>query len=234
MAPPPLRRVIRTGVERLPARQDAPRHQHRHAYVTVVFAGAYRQDAYAGRLSIAAGDVVLQPTFDCHADRMLSQGVELLRLPWGREATLGGVLDGCPVDEIRRAAARDVAEAADMVAGLIAARPLRPRPMDHWSDELAAAIAADAGLQIGAWADAAGLSREGVCRGFRAHYGVNPGRFRGELRARAAWLRITGGEAPLAAIAHELGFADQSHMTRAVKWLTGAAPSAWRAAAAGA
>jgi len=92
---PPPRRVIRAGVERLPAQYDVPRHQHRHAYVTVVFSGAYRQAAYAGRLSIAAGDIVLQPTFDCHADQMLSPGVELLRLPWGREAGLGGVLDGC-------------------------------------------------------------------------------------------------------------------------------------------
>jgi len=100
--------------------------------------------------------------------------------------------------------------------------------MSHWSDDLAAALAGDADLQIAAWAQAAGLSREGVCRGFRTHYGVNPGRFRGELRARTAWLRITEGCAPLAAIAHDLGFADQSHMTRAVKWLTGASPSDWR------
>jgi len=220
--------VIRAGVERLPAQHAVPRHQHRDAYVTVVFAGAYRQAAYAGRLSIAAGDVVLQPTFDCHADHMLSPGVELLRLPWGREPGLGGVLEGCPIDEIRRAAARDVAEAVDLVKTLLASRSLRPRQMSHWSDGLAAALVDDPGLQIAAWAGEAGLSREGVCRGFRAHYGVNPGRFRGELRARKAWLRITEGSAPLAAIAHDLGFADQSHMTRAVKWLTGAAPSDWR------
>jgi AraC-like DNA-binding protein len=29
-------------------------------------------------------------------------------------------------------------------------------------------------------------------------------------------------------IAAHLGFADQSHMTRSVRWLTGMAPQAWR------
>ena len=32
----------------------------------------------------------------------------------------------------------------------------------------------------------------------------------------------------LAAIAQDLGFSDQPHMTRAVKWLTGRTPDVWR------
>jgi hypothetical protein len=45
--------------------------------------------------------------------------------------------------------------------------------------------------------------------------------------ARAAWLQITGSSDPLSRIAANLGFADQAHMTRAVKALTGAPPTRW-------
>jgi hypothetical protein len=54
----------------------------------------YEQLAYAGRLRLECGDVLLQPTFDCHADRMLSQGLVILRLPWRRECGFGGVYRG--------------------------------------------------------------------------------------------------------------------------------------------
>jgi len=55
--------------------------------------------------------------------------------------------------------------------------------------------------------------------------------FSSTIVARAAWGRIAETRAPLADIAYDLGFADQAHMTRAVRWLTGAAPAAWRAPA---
>ena len=40
--------------------------------------------------------------------------------------------------------------------------------------------------------------------------------------------RIVSTDDRLSLIALETGFADQSHMTRAVGWLTGKSPSAWR------
>jgi AraC-like DNA-binding protein len=225
---PVPRRAVTFGVDRLPPLYNAPRHQHSGAYVTVVFAGAYEQIAYAGRLRVGAGDLLVQPTFDCHSDHMASAGVELLRIPWRREVTLGGVFDALPVEAVRQAAARDVAEAVDLVESLLSTRVPRPPVQDHWSDELAAALATDSSLRIADWAEIAGLSREAVSRGFRAHYGTTPARFRTELRARSAWVRISGGSEPLAVIAHDLGFADQAHMTRAVKWLTGSSPGEWR------
>ena len=43
-----------------------------------------------------------------------------------------------------------------------------------------------------------------------------------------AWLAIARTHTPLAAIAADTGFADQAHMTRSVKDVTGASPGAWR------
>jgi AraC-like DNA-binding protein len=48
------------------------------------------------------------------------------------------------------------------------------------------------------------------------------------MRARAAWLRLTGTRDPMSSIAVDLAFSDQAHMTRSVAALTGATPSVWR------
>jgi AraC-like DNA-binding protein len=95
-------------------------------------------------------------------------------------------------------------------------------------DDLKDAILADPHLCISDWARINRVSREAAARAFRAAYAVSPARFRLELRARRAWVRIVSGGEPLSLIALETGFADQSHMTRAVGWLTGRSPSAWR------
>jgi AraC-like DNA-binding protein len=52
------------------------------------------------------------------------------------------------------------------------------------------------------------------------------------LRARAALERLAGGERDLARLAAELGFADQSHLTRVVRSETGRTPAALRRALA--
>jgi AraC-like DNA-binding protein len=53
------------------------------------------------------------------------------------------------------------------------------------------------------------------------------------LRVRAALERLAGGERQLARLAADLGFADQAHLTRAVRAETGATPSALRGALSG-
>jgi len=205
-----------------------PRHQHVEAYATLVLGGTYEQLAYAGRLRLECGDVLLQPTLDCHADRMLSQGLEILRLPWRREADFGGVYRGCRVDLIRNTARHDLREAVALLEEDLATRRPIPSVMTDWTDALAVALRCDARLQIATWAESMHLSRERVSRGFTSAYGVSPVQFRAEVRARAAWLRLTGTRDPMSSIAVELSFSDQAHMTRSVAALTGATPSEWR------
>lgn len=222
------RRAIRAGLERLPPGRDLPRHQHVDAYATIVLHGAYEQLAYAGRLKVQAGDVLIQPTLDCHADQMLSPGLTLIRLPWRLEPNLGGVYRGCRIDAIRHAAQHDVAEAVTLLEEDLAVRTLVPAAAEHWADILAADLSSNPRLRIGAWADAVRLSREHVSRGFAGVYGATPAQFRSELRARTAWFQIIGGFEPLSKIAVDCGYADQAHMTRDVKALTQATPAQWR------
>jgi len=226
--PPPALRTVAWGVQRIAAGLHLPRHAHAASYVTLVLEGCFEQVGYAGRWRAEAGDVLIQPTLDCHADRMSSRGLVLMRLPWRHEPGLGGVWRGLDADAIRRAGEVDPADGRAAVAALVTGRaPLAP-VVEHWADPLAARLAEDPRQSIAGWAEAAGRSREATARAFHARFGVAPARLRLELRTRAAWLRIVGTRDALAGIAAEFGFADQAHMTRAVGWLTGATPGQWR------
>jgi AraC-like DNA-binding protein len=207
---------------------DAPRHRHLHAYATIVLDGAYDQFAFAGHLRAEAGCVLVQPTLDSHADRMLSPGARLLRLPWRREAGFGGVYRPQGLDLMIHIAAGDVAAASALLEAAIEGAAPAATLVEDWADVLAQDLRCDPALRIGRWADAAGVTRETVSGGFRRAYGVAPARFRTELRAREAWLRATGSRTGLALIAAELGFADQPHMTRAVRSVSGDTPANWR------
>jgi len=68
-----------------------------------------------------------------------------------------------------------------------------------------------------------GLSPRTVERHFTHAIGMNPRRVRQIDRAREAVARLQGGS-PIAEVAHTLGYADQSHLTRDLKRLTGYTP----------
>ena len=70
---------------------------------------------------------------------------------------------------------------------------------------------------------AAEISARSVQRHFRHATGLSPHRVEQIERARAAAARLRSGEA-IARVAYELGYADQSHLTREVKRLTGYTP----------
>ena len=228
MRTPAPRRRIRAGFERLPADFSLPRHQHVEAYATVLLRGAYEQVSYAGRLRLEVGDVLIQPTFDCHASTIVSKGLDLIRLPWRHEPGFGGIYRGCDIDTLHRVAAADAFEATTLLKAEVAQRTVERPLLDRWADALARALAAQPTLRVADWAEHEGLTRERTSRGFAAAYGVSPVQFRSEVRARTAWMRIVESGEPLAKIAADHGFADQAHMCRAVKALTGGSPSQWR------
>jgi AraC-like DNA-binding protein len=222
-------RGITPGIETLPSSFSLPRHRHLQAYATVVLAGTFEESGYAGRIRAAAGDVLIHPALDCHANQMISAGVKIIRLKWTDHGGTGGLYRVQDVDAIARAAEKDVDE-----AGVILDNVLRQRRADppgkrnDWPDLLASVLTRNASTGIGAWAEENGLAPETVSRGFTAAYGVAPALYRAELRTRTAWLRITRSSDSLCTIAAETGFADQAHMTRWIHRITGAPPATWR------
>jgi AraC-like DNA-binding protein len=84
----------------------------------------------------------------------------------------------------------------------------------------------DGTLPVAALGARSHASARHLARLFDAWMGMSPKRFARIVRAQAAARRIAGGEPSLAAVALELGFSDQAHLTRELRELFGAAPGA--------
>ena len=67
-----------------------------------------------------------------------------------------------------------------------------------------------------------------VSRAFRREYGVTVAEYARSLRLEWARAQIALGDTPLARIAVEAGFSDQSHFTRAFRSHTGVTPGRYR------
>jgi AraC-like DNA-binding protein len=213
------------------ANASVPRHRHEHAYAAIVLAGSYEESGSGGRHRVGPADVLLHGAFDAHLDRIGGGGAVILNL-----ALPGAAVRGTGAGRIRdpdvlvRLAAADPEAAQFELFAQFSDAARTPR---DWPDLLAADLLDDPALRLGAWARSHGLATETLSRGFRRLYGVTPAAFRAEVRARRAFEGITRSDIPLAALAAGSGHADQSHMTRAVKALTGASPRHWRRRSSG-
>lgn len=201
-------------------------HSHDVAYAALVLAGGYEEAGDHGRFRVEPGDVLCHDRFEGHVDRFSASRAVLLDLPWqiGRSFT-PGVAKVADPDLIACTAERSRAEAVNLLFSMI--REQRPSHID-WPDALAAALIQDPSLIVSRWAREQQLATWTVSRGFKNVFGISPETYRARTRARQAWKVIQTTEEPLAQIAFRLGFADQSHMTRSVKQMTGACPRAWR------
>ena len=207
------------------------RHVHERAYAALVLSGGYEEAGDHGRFRVKAGDVIFHEQFEAHLDRFSETGAVVLnlRLPVGCSYT-PGIARVADADSIARVAERSCRDALDLLFSLAASK--MPRPAD-WPDELAEALMQNPSLKLSRWGENNGIAPWTVSRGFGSVFGVSPEAFRARVRARHALKSIQNTQAPLANIAAELGFADQSHMTRSVKQLAGITPRAWRIAANG-
>lgn len=207
------------------------RHVHVKAYASLVLSGGYEEAGDHGRFTVEAGDVIFHGQFEAHLDRFSETGVAVLNLPLpaGYSCTPGVARPADP-DTIARVAERSWRDAVELLFSLAISRTLQTA---DWPDELAAALMRNPSLKLSRWGEVNGIAPWTVSRGFGLVFGLSPETFRARARARHALKRIRDTHAPLASIAVELGYADQSHMTRSVKQLTGITPRAWRSAANG-
>jgi AraC-like DNA-binding protein len=221
-------RQITPGIEKFPG-YSLPRHRHLHPYATVVLAGCFEESGYAGRIRAVAGDVLVHPALDCHANRLVTSSVTLIRLDWTDLSGKGAFHRLYDVEELANVAQRDSREAALMLASAL--EQIMPQPTSRandWPDLLAEALTRNTSLELRVWAEENGLAPETVSRGFNMAYGIPPAIFKAELRARSAWLQVTRSSTSLSTIAAHSGFADQAHMTRWIHRISGAPPTAWR------
>jgi AraC-like DNA-binding protein len=223
------RRIVRFGPERMIFIKEMPRHQHVHAYASFVLAGEFEQFSYAGRSKLEAGDVLINPTFDCHSSRMRSLGgITRIRLPWRHDGTFGGVYRNLSIDTIERVAGRDSAQAKGLLEEQLAGKVYTPFPLQDLSDKLAIDLATIPRLRIAQWAANHSLTREFAWRSVYRTFGGGPAQFRPEIQSRAALLAVVSSNDPLSMVAADCGLSDQPHMTRAIKSFIGIPPARWR------
>jgi AraC-like DNA-binding protein len=220
-APAPFGRLHHPRGERL------TRHCHAQPFAAVVLSGRYEEAGDQGRHAVAPGDVLIHTAFEAHLNRFGGMGADVLLLPLpvgqsGPQSVYGVHADP---DLLARVAERDPVEAtALLMEGFRGTPPSR----EDWPDILAARLRREPHLSLGEWARSMALRAETVSRGFKAAYGVSPAAYRATARARAAYAAIQVAHASLAEVAANEGFADQAHMTRAVRQLTGRSPGYWR------
>ena len=77
-------------------------------------------------------------------------------------------------------------------------------------------------------AKAAGMSSRAFERAFVREYGLPPQQYLKRLRIQTACRLLVDTRESIAAIAQRCGFADQSHLTREFRRVTGSTPSAYR------
>jgi AraC-like DNA-binding protein len=199
------------------------RHTHREAFAAVVLRGGYLEAGDRGRINVAPGDVVLHGPYESHQDHVAASGADVLIIPWLEEtfgSPLGAVSDP---DKLARLAECDMRGAARMLAEEVSIREL---PSMDWPDMLARDLWDLPEVELGKWAETMGIRPETVSRGFRRAFGVSPQSFRARVRLLQALSRIRRGE-KLAELAAECGFADQAHLSRHFRMLTGETPRAW-------
>lgn len=201
------------------------RHRHGGAFAALLLAGSYVEAGDTGRHRVQAGDVIIHQAWESHIDRFHPRGAEVLTLPLaelGPVPALGRVAD---VDAIVRLAEHDRVAAA----GLLLTRLVEvSAPPEDWPDLLAGDLLADPGLSIGDWAQARQLHPSSIARGFRQQFGITPAGFRFNARTHNALRDIRGSHDTLSGIAAKHGFADQAHMTRATRMITGLPPGRLR------
>ena len=215
----PLRQKLERG-------QRFLRHRHAYPYAAVVLAGAYREAGSSGRFRVSSGEVMFHDAFDAHLNCVELTGAVILNIPLQSYAAQRAHFGVANVDEIAAMAERDPAAAQRQLLNSL--REL-PAPAGDWPDLLAADLRRNAVASLELWSVRHGLTPQSLSRGFRNAFGVTPKRFALESKAHTALRHIRVAAVPLSAIAADVGFSDQAHMTRTIAELTGNPPSHWRA-----
>lgn len=197
-------------------------HRHANAYAALILSGGYEEVGPDGRHLCQAGHMVIHPSFHAHRDAVGERGALIVNIPLDDQAVdlIGyGVLDIGDVSGFRKFAESFEGRLPDGVLGdFDAVDALNP---PGWLTAFLHDILS--GMPAGQAARRQGRSPEHAGRVCRTWFGLTPVQLRQEYRLRKAIRSLRHGARP-ADVAAECGFADQPHLTRALKRMTGLTP----------
>lgn len=217
-------RIMNLGVQRLQTgRLDW--HQHAAPYLAIVLAGRYEETGDQGRLQPTAGDVILHQPFERHGN-LIPSGVEVANVPLSLAQSLRWT-SGRASDPLALYLALAQSGADTRPPEFVQSEG--SKPSNDEIDVFAHRLLLGGTEPLEALAADCGVAARSIRRWFPLRFGLSAARFRARSRARLAWNVVVSSAVPLAAIAADLGFADQAHMCRSVRQLSGRPPSQWRA-----
>jgi AraC family transcriptional regulator len=234
-----------------PARLTLPPHQHPEATIAVVLRGGFTGE-YAGvERDCSPMSLVVEPAGASHANRFGASATNVLTLSLGPAAS--PALESVASRQLftRDAYVASLAQQADgelhrpdeltpmAVEGLaleLVTRLARTPPEDGvpaWLREARDLVQERyaESLRLADVASAVGVEADRLARAFRRVHREPLASYVRRLRVNAAAEMLAAGEEPtIAAIAAEVGFADQSHLTRCFLRTIGTTPARYRAA----
>lgn len=244
----PLRRVLRNDADgrlvltHYPAGGAQPRHEHGHAQLSFLLCGEIEETI--GRRSHApiANSACLKPAGTDHSDCWGARGALILalnlphtdldfaQLPAAQWlSTRAGGLN-CILRALlnERMSTAPTLLCSDLIACAVPPRPCRRGAAPGWLRRVREAAVEVPEFNVAAAAAEAGVHRVHLSRAFAGHYGVPLSVYRHHMRVARAAAATIRDRSPLVEVAHEAGFADQSHMTRGLSAATGFSPARLR------
>ena len=207
-------------------------HRHDGAQISLLLSGDYQEDGSAGPVAAGDGALTGKPAGFEHENVFGDFGaliltVNLAEAPFLRTYVAGNPPGGVRGALLATAAAGEmeelilsVREASESLDSVVARPP--------WLDQAHVSLRASGVSRSHSLARTAGMHPVTFARLFRDAFGRSPAVVRQSCRTARALQAIIRSRAGLTEIALDAGFADQAHMTRTVRQITGYPPARLR------
>jgi AraC family transcriptional regulator len=232
------------------AGEHISRHSHASPYLSILIQGSYREACESQTRDCEPSTVIFHPAGETHADRFLAQGGRIFRFEIGNSSRIGAAGLTTPFKfaggPVARLATRLYAEFHQIdrysplvmeglvleILGLAARDISLPRgcKAPSWLRRVEEFLSENAchRLHVERVAEVAGVHVVHLARVFRRFHGCTVGEYLRRLRIERAIEELRSTDKPLADIAGNAGFSDQSHFCRAFKLTAGMTPGQYR------
>jgi AraC family transcriptional regulator len=236
---------------RFPSALVLPSHAHDRPTLAVVMKGSFETRLSSDVQICGRSSLRIEPAGSHHTNHFGPLGAHIVVVqPDPASPLLGPAADAFDRPEHRRD------ERASLIGRAIASEfrhrdAVSPLALQSLGLELVTAVARSSGMPRGAppWvaqatdlihdlfletlriemiADGVGVRPSELVRAFRAFHGVPVGTYARRLRLEWVAHRLAESDEPIASLAHEAGFADQPHLTRAFRAFSGLTPARYR------
>jgi AraC family transcriptional regulator len=239
---------------RYPPHLQVPEHSHERAYFCLVLQGAYTESCGAQTRDCKPLTLLYHPSGEVHSDQFHDSagrlfGLEIsldwqerireyaplranpAEMPGGMAAWIAlrlyqefRQMDSLSPLAIQGLALELMAEASRYA--LTSLESIPPRWLRRVQEQIEAQFAEPPSLEE--LAHEAGVHPMHLIRAFRQQYRCTIGDYVRRVRVECAARQLAVADVPLAQIAREVGFSDQSHFTRTFKQITGMTPARFR------